>query len=84
MGLCQSQFPGKSGIVDGVSRCRTGTTVITGYQDDLGSRLGHTGCYGSHTGFRNQLYGDSCLGVGIFQIVDQLCQILDRVDIMVS
>ena len=82
MGLCQSQFPGKSGIVDGVSRCRTGTTVITGYQDDLGSRLGHTGCYGSHTGFRYQLYGDSCLGVGIFQIVDQLRQILNGINVV--
>ena len=82
MGLCQSQFPGKSGIVDGVSRCRTGTAVIAGYQDDLGSRLGYTGCYGSHTGFGYQLHGDSCLGVGIFQIVDQLRQILNGVNIV--
>ena len=39
MGLCQSQLPGKSGIVDGVSRCRTGTAVIAGYQDDLAPAL---------------------------------------------
>ena len=82
MGLCQSQLPGKSGIVDGVSRCRTGTAVIAGYQDDLGSRLGYTGCYGSHTGFRYQFYGDSCLGVGIFQIIDQLRQILNGINVV--
>ena len=68
--------------MDGVSRCRTGTAVITGYQDDLCSRLGYTGCYGSHTGFGYQFYGDSCLGVGIFQIVDQLRQILNGINVV--
>ena len=44
--------------------------------------LCNTGCYGSHTCFRYQLDGDSCSGVGVLQVVDQLCQILDGVDIV--
>ena len=68
--------------MDGVSRCRTGTAVIAGYQDDLGSRLGYTGCDRSHTGFGYQFYRDSCLGVGIFQIIDQLRQILNGINVV--
>ena len=51
MGLCQTDFPGKSCIMDRTSRRGTGTSVITGDQDNLSTGLGYTGSYRTHTGF---------------------------------
>ena len=81
--FCQTQFPRQTCIVNGAARSRTGTAVITGNQDDSCTSLGNAGCNGADTGFRNQLHGDTSLFVGIFQVVDQLCQIFDRVNIVV-
>lgn len=52
-------------MVDGGIGSRTGTTVITGNQDDLGTGLGNAAGDGSDTGLRNQLYGNPGLGIGI-------------------
>ena len=80
--LCKSKLPGKSCIVNGVPRCRTGTAVITGDQDNLCTGLCNTGCNSTNTSLRNQLDTDPCLLVGILQIINQLCQILDRINIV--
>ena len=53
-------------------------------QDLVGSTLGHTGGDGADAGLADQLDVDVSAAVGVFQIVDQLCQILDGVDIVVG
>ena len=83
MGFGQTQFPRQTGIVDRTAGSCTGTAVITGDQDDTCASLGNTGSDCSDTGLRYQLYRDSGLLVGILQIIDQLCQVLNGVDIVV-
>ena len=77
------QFPWKPCIVNGISRCRPRSAVKGGDQDHLCSRLGDACRDGADSSLRYQLHRDSGLRVGIFQVVDQLCQVLDGVDIMV-
>ena len=83
MGFGQTQFPRQTSIVDRTAGSCTGTAVITGDQDDTCASLGNTGSDCSDTGLRYQLYRDSGLLVGILQIIDQLCQVLNGVDIVV-
>ena len=82
VGLGQTDLPRQTGIVDRASRCRTCTTVITGDQDNLCTGLGNTGSDCSDTGLGYQLDRNSRIFIGIFQIIDQLRQILDRIDIV--
>ena len=79
----KSQLPWKSCIVDRTSRCCTGTSVITGDQDNLCTGFRYTGCNRTYPCFRYQFDRNSCLLVGIFQVINQLCQILDGVNIVV-
>ena len=83
MCLCKSQLPRKSCIVDGASRCRSGTSVVSGDQNGLCSGFCNTGSDRTDTSLGNQFYGNICILVCIFQVIDQLCQILDGVDIVV-
>ena len=51
-------------------------------QHHIGTTLGHAGCDRADTGLRHQLDTDSCSAVGVFKIMDQLCQILNRINIV--
>ena len=82
MGFCKTQLPGKSCIKYGTSGSCTGTAVKTGNQDNLCTCFGNTCCYRSDTGFGNQFYGNTGTSVGIFQIIDQLRQILNGINIV--
>ena len=84
MCLRKSQLPGQSRVVDRSSGRRPRSSVITGYQDHLRSRFCHTRRHGTNTRLRYQFYGDPCLPVGIFQIIDQLCQIFYGINIMMG
>ena len=48
----------------------------------VGVRLGNTGGNRADAHFGHQLDRDARFGLHVLQIVDQLCQILDRVDIV--
>ena len=45
-------------------------------------RFRHARCDRAYAHFGHQLHGDASLGVDVFQIVDQLRKILDRIDVM--
>ena len=82
MGLCQSQLPGKPSIVNGASRRRAGTTVITRDQDHPRTGFRHTSCHGADARLRHQFHRYPRIPVGVFQVIDQLCQIFDGINIM--
>ena len=84
MGLRQSQLPGQSGIMDGGKRRRAGSSVIAGDQDHGSACFCNTGRYRSHSGFGHELHRNTGVFVGIFQIIDQLGQILDGIDIVMG
>ena len=84
MGLGDAQLPRQTCVLDGGAGCSTGAAVIAGHQNDLCAALGNTGGNSANTGLADQLDIDVSIAVGVFQIVDQLCQILDGVDIVVG
>ena len=83
MGLGDAQLPRQTGVLDGGAGCSTGAAVIAGHQNDLCAAFGNTGGNGADTGLADQLDVDVSVAVGVLQIVDQFCQILDGVDIVV-
>ena len=69
-------------MMDGICRSSARTTIITGDQNNLCARLCNTSSNRADTSFGYKLYGDTCICICIFTIIDQLCQILDRIDIV--
>ena len=55
-----------------------------GDEDDVGVRLGHPGGDGADADLGDELHVDAGRGVGVLQVVDQLGEILDRVDVVVG
>ena len=69
-------------MLDGCQRAGTGTAIKAGDGDVIGMRLGDTGGHRTNTHFRDQLDADVGLRIGIFQIVDQLCQVFNGVNVV--
>ena len=69
--------------MDGASGRSSRSSVIAGDQDDLGARLGDACRNRSHALFTHQLYGNPRFVIGVFQVVNELGQILDGVNVMV-
>ena len=84
MGLRKAQLPGQARVVDGTSGRRPGSAVVAGDQHDLGPGLRHAGGDGPHAGLGDQLDGNPGVPVGVFQVVDQLGQILDGINVMMG
>ena len=82
MCFCKSQFPWKSCIVDRTSWSCTCTSVITGDQNRLCTCFGNTCCNCTHTCFRYQFDRNICIFICILKVINQLCQVLDRIDIV--
>ncbi len=56
---------------------------MAGDEDDIGVGLGDARGDGADADFRHQFDVDAGLRVGVFQVVDQLGEVFDRVDVMV-
>ncbi len=79
----QSQLPGQPGMLDAALRRCAGSAIIATDEDDIGMALGNTGGDSPNPYFGHQLDVDTSIGIGVFQIMDQLRQVFDRVDVMV-
>ena len=77
-----AQLPRKSGIAHTGARRSTRSAVIAGNEDDIRASFGNTDGNRADTGLRYQLHADTSVAVRIFQIMNELCQILDRINIM--
>ncbi len=84
MGLGHAQFPWHAGVVDGAAGGGSGTAVIATDEHHLSARLGHTSGDGADAGLSAQFDRDPGLAVGVFQVVDELGQVLDGVDVVVG
>src|SRR5574343_1304646 len=83
LGFGQAEFPRRTGVLDRGYRRSARTTVEAGDHDVIGLGLGNTGSHRADTDFRHQLDRAGSLGIGVLQVMDQLGQILDRVDIVI-
>ena len=84
VGLRKAQLPGKPRIVNGALGGGPGAAVIAGDQDAARPRLGNPRGNGADTGLGYQLDRNSRVPVGVFQVKNQLGQILDGIDVVVG
>ena len=83
LGLGEAKLQRQTRMPDRVARRGTRAAVMTADQDLVGSTLGHTGGDGADAGLADQLDRHARAGVGVLKVKDQLCQVLDRVNIVV-
>ncbi len=82
--LGEAQLPREAGVLDAGLRRRAGAAVVAADQHHVGVRLGDAGGDGADADLGHQLDADARVAVGVLQVVDQLGQILDRIDVVVG
>src|SRR5207302_92193 len=82
MRIAQSHFPWEPSILDGGDWGCAGASVMSTDSDNVSSGLCHSGGDNSYAGTRNQFHPDPRAWIYRAQVIDQLCQILDAVDIV--
>ena len=83
VGFGQAQFPRNARVLDAGLRRGARAAVVAADEHHVGMGLGHAGGDGAHAHFGHQLHADARLVVGVLQVVDQLRQVLDRINVMV-
>ena len=83
VGLGQPDLPGRAGVLDGGQRAGAGAAVVAGDGHMVRMGLGDPGGHGAHADLGDQLDGDARPGIDVLQVMDELGQVLDRVDIVV-
>ena len=78
-----AEFPRQAGVLDARERRSAGAAGVAGNENVIGKALGHAGRNRADADFGNQLHADAGRGVAVLQIVDQLLEILDRINIVV-
>ena len=83
LGLGETQLPRAAGVLERRQRAGTGAAVVAGDQHHVGLGLRHPGGDGADADLGDELDVDARLRVGVLEVVDQLLEILDRVDVVV-
>ena len=83
LGLGKAKLQRQTRVPDRVARSGTRAAIVAADQDLVGSALGHAGGDGADAGLADQLDRHACAGIGVLKIEDQLCQVLDGVNIVV-
>ena len=83
LGLGEADLPRDAGGLDAGQRRRAGAAVVAGDQHVVGVRLRHAGRDRADADLGHQLDRDARGRVGAAQVVDQLLEVLDRVDVVV-
>ena len=81
--LGEAELPRRAGVLDRRPRARAGAAVVAGDRDVVGLRLGDARSDRADADLGDELHADRRAPVGVLEIVDQLRQILDRVDVVV-
>ncbi len=78
-----AQFPWQSSMLDAGQWRSTGSARVTGDQNVVRMRFGDARCDHADADFADQFDADPRRAVGVLQVVDQLGQILNRIDVVV-
>ena len=84
MGLCQTQLPRASSMLNRGQRRSTCSTIITRNLNHVGISLGHTTSNGSNTDGGHEFHRDTSLLIDRMKIMNQLCQILNTVNVLMG
>ena len=69
-------------MLDRTQRRRAGAAAVAADQDNVGVRLRHASRDRAHADFGHQFHGNAGMRIDVFQIVDQLREIFDRIDVV--
>ena len=78
-----AQLPRQAGVLDARERRRARAAGVAGNEDVVGITLGHAGRDRADAHFGHQLHAHAGRRIAVLQIVDQLLEILDRIDVVV-
>ena len=81
--LRQPDLPRHPGVLDGRQRAGSRPAIHPGDVHHIGQTLHHTGGDRADAGFGDQLDGDRGQRIDLLEVVDQLRQVLDRIDVVV-
>ncbi len=81
--LGEAELPRRAGMLDRAPRRCAGAAVVAGDHDVVGLRLGDAGGDRADADLGDELDADARLLVRVLQVVDQLRQVLDRIDVVV-
>ena len=82
VGFGEADFPRGAGVLDRGQRRGAGAALKTGDGDVVGARFGDARRDGADADFGHQLYRHLAVRIDVLQVVDQLRQILDRIDVV--
>ncbi len=83
LGLGEAELPGAARVLQRRERRGAGAAVVAGDEDDVRVRLGDAGGDRADPDLGDQLDVHAGRGVGVLEVVDQLREVLDRVDVVV-
>mmetsp|Transcript_28114 Transcript_28114/g.71895 ORF Transcript_28114/g.71895 Transcript_28114/m.71895 type:complete len:417 (+) Transcript_28114:883-2133(+) len=81
--LGEAELPRAARVLDRRERRGAGAAVVPRDLDDVGARLGDARGHGADADLADELDGDLGLRVDLVEVVDELREILDRVDVVV-
>ena len=81
--LGETNLPRRTRVLERRQRRCTGATVVTRDENDVGLRLAHTCRHGADTNLGDELDVHTSSGIRVLQVVDELLQVLDRIDVVV-
>jgi len=82
MRLGETDFPRLAGMMDRAERRRAGAALMARDRDMIRIGLAHAGRDRADAELRDQLHADPRLAVRVLQVVDELRQVLDRIDVV--
>ena len=82
--LGEAELPRQPAVHDRSLWARAGAAVVAGDEHHVGLPLRHARSDRAHAHLGHQLHADPRMVVGVLQVVDQLREILDRVDVVVG
>ena len=81
--LGDAELPGQAGVLDRRLRRGAGAAAVAADQDDVAVALGDAGGDRADAELGDELDVDARLRVRVLEVVDQLAEVLDRVDVVV-
>ena len=80
--LCQSYLWRNACKSHAAGRTGACSSLGTAYDDEVGFGFCYTRSNGSHSALRYEFHTHGCCRVDVLQVEDELCQVLNRVDVM--
>ena len=83
LGLGEAELPGTARVLERGERRGAGAAVVAGDEHDVGVRLGDARGDRADADLGHQLHVHAGTRVGVLEVVDELREVLDRVDVVV-